>query len=273
LIVATRMSLSFPLLFTAIPAYVRDLMTYSILRATGTPNPQVRKARIWFADGGISSNFPIHMFDALLPSRPTFALSLDELPKGSNEHGTRVIIPERARDGVGLQVYPMQGITQLASAILSSAKDWQDQLSSIMPGQRERIARVYLTTDEGGLNLSMPAARSGNLMKYGQTVGWSFANGALDFDDHRWRRSLVAYDQLEELVSRTGHRWNEGFDDWFGNYMKNPASYAIPMTDRRNVRRRLGAFADLAGAYAPPIKNKGRKFPRPRGRFRIVPDF
>jgi hypothetical protein len=30
----------------------------------------------WFSDGGISSNFPLHMFDAPLPRWPTFAINL-----------------------------------------------------------------------------------------------------------------------------------------------------------------------------------------------------
>ena len=32
--------------------------------------------RVWFSDGGISSNLPLHFFDAPLPGRPTFAVNL-----------------------------------------------------------------------------------------------------------------------------------------------------------------------------------------------------
>ena len=34
----------------------------------------------WFSDGGIASNFPIHFFDAWIPSRPTFGITLRYLP-------------------------------------------------------------------------------------------------------------------------------------------------------------------------------------------------
>ncbi len=50
IIVAVRMSLSFPILLAAVPLYVRD-KTYD-------QGPQRTKLRrCWFSDGGISSNF------------------------------------------------------------------------------------------------------------------------------------------------------------------------------------------------------------------------
>ncbi|KQN73546.1 patatin [Sphingomonas sp. Leaf62] len=272
-LVATRMSLSFPLLFAAIPAYVRDLATYAIARSTGTA-AAIRKARIWFADGGISSNFPIHMFDTLLPSRPTFALSLDDLPDDADMGGERVIIPQRAGQGVWLPVRPIDDIGAFAGSILGSAKDWQDQLLSTMPGQRERIARVFLSPDEGGLNLTMPKKRSAALMQYGLSVGQKFASGALNFDEHRWRRSLVAYDQLEQAVVGTERVWNAGFRSWFAAYSANPQTYkAVTKTDRRNIHDRLQAFALLSHLFQPLVRNKTAKFPKPIGKLRIGPDF
>lgn len=273
IVIATRMSLSFPLLFAAIPAYVRDLSTYAIARSTGAAAP-IRKARIWFADGGISSNFPIHMFDTLLPSRPTFALSLDDLPGDADRGGERVFIPQRAGQGVGLPARPINDIGAFAGSILGSAKDWQDQLLSTMPGQRERIARVFLSPDEGGLNLTMPKKRSAALMQYGLTVGQKFASGALDFDEHRWRRSLVAYDQLEQAVVGTERVWNAGFGAWFAAYITNPQSYkAVTKTDRKNIHKRLQAFALLSQLFMPLVRNKTAKFPKPIGKLRIGPDF
>ena len=60
-LVATRMSLSFPGLLAAVPLWtVQD----------GKP------VRHWVSDGGISSNFPVHLFDAWVPGRPTFGLNL-----------------------------------------------------------------------------------------------------------------------------------------------------------------------------------------------------
>ncbi|HET7224829.1 MAG TPA: hypothetical protein VFK69_03855 [Candidatus Eisenbacteria bacterium] len=58
-----RMSSSFPVLLSAVPLHLPG-------EAGGEPR------RVWFSDGGITSNFPIHFFDARLPSRPTFGIDL-----------------------------------------------------------------------------------------------------------------------------------------------------------------------------------------------------
>lgn len=272
-IIATRMSLSFPILFKAIPAYVDDWGTLEILKQANGEAPSALKSRIWLADGGISSNFPIHLFDALLPSRPTFALSLDDLPRGAKEEGERVAIPQDARQGIAMPVRPIDGLGAYVGSILGSAKDWQDQMLGTMPGQRERIARVFLSAKEGGLNLTMPPGRSGALMRYGQEVGARFAGGALDFDEHRWRRALVAYDQLEDAALATGAIWDGGYGDWLAHYLTDPKSYrSITDDERARIHARLAAFAALKAAFTPPIPNKRTKLPRPIGRLRIGPN-
>ncbi len=270
-VVATRMSLSFPFLFTAIPLHVLDFASATLARATGVERTP-RRTKMLLADGGISSNFPIHMFDALLPERPTFALSLDRLPDGPLGD-ERVFIPNAAGQGVGLPISSIAGVAGYATSILASAKDWQDQLLSTMPGQRERIAHVLLTDDEGGLNLTMPPERSRALMERGREVGRRFAEGALDFDEHRWRRALVVYDQLEDAVIATGRTWSGGFGAWFSEYMIDPESYEIPKGDRARIHERLEAFASLMERFEPLIAGKRHKLPNPRGRLRIDPDY
>lgn len=142
-----------------------------------------------------------------------------------------------------------------------------------MPGQRERIARVYLTSEEGGLNLTMSQERSEDLMRYGREVGQAFAGGALDFDEHRWRRALVAYDQLEKAVTSTNQVWKAGFGSWFATYLPNVKSYKeVTPTDRRLIHQRFRDFGKLIAAFSPAIVSKKRKFPRPIGRLRIEPD-
>ena len=64
-IVATRLSLSFPLLISAIPIWIVE-------HRSGT----VSFRKQWFTDGGFCSNFPVHLFDQALPSHPTFAINL-----------------------------------------------------------------------------------------------------------------------------------------------------------------------------------------------------
>lgn len=105
-VVATRMSLSFPLLISMIPLYTishsafkskvrfdlevsREQYPRIVLKemksdgewaevseALTISEPEKNLQRNWFSDGGICSNFPIHFFDAWLPTRPTFGVNL-----------------------------------------------------------------------------------------------------------------------------------------------------------------------------------------------------
>ena len=74
-VVATRMSLSFPLLISAVPLFAIDHSMAMRARIAG-PEP------CWFSDGGIASNFPIHFFDSPVPRWPTFAIDLRKIGYG-----------------------------------------------------------------------------------------------------------------------------------------------------------------------------------------------
>ena len=279
-LVAVRMSLSYPLLFKAVPMWVQDRESARIAGLTGG-DKTVQPREIWFTDGGVSSNFPIHLFDALLPTRPTFALSLDGLPPGAlargpdGKHTPRVFFARHAADGSGVTAHPIDGLPGFLFSILGAAKDWQDQLLGAMPGQRERIARVYLDPTEGGLNLTMPPERSRRVMGYGREVGSGFAAGALDFDEHRWRRTLVVYEQLQTNLGAMSEVWNRGYGAWFTGYSVKAATYReSSLAERRAMHDRLGAVAAVDAAFEPPIQQGSRrnKFPRPSGRLRVVPE-
>jgi predicted acylesterase/phospholipase RssA len=81
-LVATRMSLSFPILFSAVPLYTIAASCFVGKPDQGDGVDQCVDVkpedlqRNWFSDGGIASNFPIHFFDAWMPGRPTFGLNL-----------------------------------------------------------------------------------------------------------------------------------------------------------------------------------------------------
>ena len=67
-LLGTRMSLAVPGLLASVPFYeARD----------DVPQGYVEH---WFSDGAITSNFPVHFFDALLPGHPTFGLDLMGAP-------------------------------------------------------------------------------------------------------------------------------------------------------------------------------------------------
>jgi hypothetical protein len=80
-LVATRISLSFPVLFSAVPLYtVKPEYHRRFEQGSRAPLGRDDLQVNWFSDGGIVSNFPIHLFDEWLPERPTFGISLSDLP-------------------------------------------------------------------------------------------------------------------------------------------------------------------------------------------------
>jgi predicted acylesterase/phospholipase RssA len=70
IVFGARLSLSFPVLLSAVPLLTPDLAK----GVNGTGKIPLR--RVWYSDGGLTSNFPVHFFDSPIPSRPTFCLNL-----------------------------------------------------------------------------------------------------------------------------------------------------------------------------------------------------
>ncbi|MCX6046309.1 MAG: patatin-like phospholipase family protein [Chloroflexi bacterium] len=86
IIVAMRMSLSFPLLLSAVPLYTIKFSDVAPSQSTTPGEKQTLPTEAdlqqhWFSDGGICSNFPIHFFDNWFPMRPTFGINLGSVPK------------------------------------------------------------------------------------------------------------------------------------------------------------------------------------------------
>ena len=170
-VAAARLSLSYPLLFSAVPLWAID---YEAPRES----PRRRPRPCHFVDGGASSNFPIHLFDAALPSRPTFGLWMgSRTPYDSRRAAAGVWLPETHDRGMGDSWYrflrsaerpgrPEPATQDGASAarelkgfllaIAGSATDWRDRTSMRLPHVRNRVARLYLRRVEGGLHIGMP---------------------------------------------------------------------------------------------------------------------
>src|SRR5690606_37015920 len=119
-----------------------------------TPYPATlrRVRRCWFSDGGICSNFPIHMFDASLPPWPTFGLSLHQ------RHSTheRAWLPDTHLEGRAddwrdfdedLDSWTLFG--RFVWGIVGTMQNWKDSTSARMPGFRDRIVHIGLDADEG----------------------------------------------------------------------------------------------------------------------------
>lgn len=287
-VVTARMSLSFPFLIAAVPLYRID---YAVAET-----PPVR--RVLFSDGGLSSNFPIHFFDSLFPTRPTFGISLEEFDEDKKTR--RVYLPMPARDGTerDLSIGKIPGVGAFAMALLNAAKDWQDQLRTVLPGYRERVAHIYLKDDEGGLNLNMPPERIDTLLDLGLRAGHLMTATAptdpatiaiaaedkdrypFDFDDHRWRRFLSAYGALEEVLLEAQASWGDAdtpgtFRDFIADYLNDPASYGnSSLATRMMAFKRIDDLMSLVKGWDPELRDpKYKLLPKRSGLLRITPRY
>jgi len=196
-IVATRMSLAFPILLCAVPLYAAD---YTIPIPKGAV-PKLE--RCWFSDGGISSNFPVTLFDSPLPRWPTFAIDLESFseahPRDADE-SKNVYMPESNSEGILPTFTRFTALPGFLSAVLGAMQNWNDNTQSRLPGYRDRIVTVFLDGDEGGLNLDMPPDVLDRLRARGAAAGALIAGrfktpsllapgtGTMNWEMHRWTR-------------------------------------------------------------------------------------
>lgn len=178
-VVAVRMSLSFPVLLSAVPLYAIDWSLKAnaecrqAINAAATPEQRgahpLQAKRIWFSDGGIGSNMPLHLFDTLLPGHPTFAVNLKtghpDYPIQEGQPGNgggRVYLPVDNRGGSQRfwnapdDRTPLGGLTGFLASIVDTMQNWRDEIQFPYPGFRDRIVQISQRPDEGGLNLDMP---------------------------------------------------------------------------------------------------------------------
>ena len=193
IVVAARLSLCFPVLFSSVPLWAIDY----------EPRRDERNLqRCWFSDGGICSNFPIHLFDAAVPRWPTFGIFLRR--KSKFWGGENVWVTQYHNEGYGdsWNRFDEAGdaprrLWGFLGSIVWSAKDWNDKTTMRMPGVRDRVARISLDEGEAGLNLRL----KGELIldyasRYGLQAGKKLVNKFVDpsnapstaWNEHRWVR-------------------------------------------------------------------------------------
>ena len=186
IVVAARLSLSFPILMETVPLWRED-------------GPKGKLVRHTMSDGGISSNFPIHFFDALLPRRPTFGLDLQpwrvpNLPPVEMSRETRRPL--------------FTGVSDLATfgtQILNAARNWRDNMQAELPGYRDRICWIRLTEREGGLNLDMKPDVVRRLVERGRDAGRTVVDpNGFNWDEHRFTRYRTLMQMVQHRLGPKG---------------------------------------------------------------------
>ena len=256
ILLAARMSLSFPVLFSAVPLYAIDY-----------EHPPKERAfhRCLFSDGGIASNFPVHMFDGLVPMWPTFGFDLEDPLPGFKDPDAP-FLPHTCWGGIADRWNRFDQAQNSASrmggfllGIAKTMQNWNDNVLSRMAGVRDRVVRIRLAKDQGGMNLNMPkavieqvAARGSEaadliLQRFldpaaaGQWQGWSF---------QRWVRLDVLIKALSEKTQGMARALgpdvphSQAYDD----LIRDSATTAAPCHDSPLQVRQEQALRDLKQA-------------------------
>jgi predicted acylesterase/phospholipase RssA len=244
IIVLVRLSLSFPVLMSSVPLYRVDFTRRRIgeLRRSSQRHRPLPAKRVWFTDGGVCSNFPIHLFDAPLPRWPTFGLDLAlPHPDYPIEHGSlrnRIYRPEGLDVGAeqyfpnGSQQTRWSSLTEFFSSVFGAAKTYRDHLQSVAPGSRDRIIRIRLLQEEGGLNLNMPADDLRTLSASGRAAAERIISDfAGEAPDNAWLKHRVV--RLKVLLANL-QRYAEKLE------AEQTSTEAIPAFDLDAVLQEIG---------------------------------
>ena len=313
-IVATRMSLSFPILLSAIrlyeekpgsgaqplesgasqagaPVAQRKDRFLNLTQATealttgGTPctDRPATLRECWFTDGGISSNLPLHLFDAPLPRWPTFAINLVPRAAAAGAPKPEVTLPQDKKTpfeppfpsyvGIG----PSSALGEVASfllGIVDTMQNWRDLLLSRAPGHRDRIVHVPLDSTEGGLNLDMPDTVIKTVVAKGRLAGQKLRDEFV-FDNHRWIRWRNVAATAEQFIIAFGKTAGSRSDDAdpLPPVAGDANCYPLKGTQPAVAQARFATMVRLGRDWRPEADSLAPGAPEPQGQLRIVPTF
>ncbi|MEM7403667.1 MAG: hypothetical protein AAF458_00180 [Pseudomonadota bacterium] len=273
ILLLARMSLSFPILFQTVPLYRRDYglrrnkatddavstdpashenasVLDSAEKSSVTTRPGIVDAplrRCLFSDGGLSSNFPVHFFDSLLPSRPTFGISL--APHSEERHGNdKFHLPSQAPQSTALPVTPPDSLPAFFGAMFNTSRTWSDTLQSMLPSYAERTVEVRLTSAEGGLNLTMNTTTIDCLIDRGGKAGAELVQ-KFDFDEHRYLRAVAMLPVMEGALEKLAENYAFTAEEVSRTYEDILTTHA-PKSFKNTAHWRKAVLAKLAGDLA-----------------------
>jgi hypothetical protein len=219
-VLAARISLSFPGLISAVPLLCVD---YS--RGPGHRN----LIRTWFSDGGIASNFPMHFFDAPWPGRPTFGINLEAPhPDFPDEMVWR---PRNGASGVVPRSREITSVAQFFLAMVKTMQNWTDSTQITLPGFRDRVTEVRTDPKkEGGLNLKMTDETIHTLATRGSDAANEFED--FDLDLHEWIRYRASMNSVSDTLDTMQSRYErvedgEGYQQFIKRYGPTPADFSL----------------------------------------------
>ena len=282
LVLAARMSLSFPVLLSAVPLRKVDwtlTANADALKAirAGTQGAPPTAERCWFSDGGITSNFPVHFFDSLLPRRPTFGINLrhfhpnhEPAPGQDVPEAEKVYIPLTNRGGIdewwSRFDHGRTGLGAVLSflgAIKTTVLNWGDNEQMRVPGYRDRVAHIGHSTSEGGMNLEMPPKTVDDLSERGRIAGERLrdafttpgdARRRTDWLNHKWVRLRTSAALVNEALAQIHRAYDHqdaapapSYHDLLRLHPDDQPSYEATVKQRDVLRELFEGWPNPAG--------------------------
>jgi predicted acylesterase/phospholipase RssA len=266
-IVAVRLSMNFPVLFKALPLWSIDAEAGRVAIPPRTETTRFR--RMWFSDGGITTNFPIHIFDSPVPAWPTFGVYISDRNREDfytakpDLQKKRFFLPsfhttgrwerwQLGADDPQERKNTMSngtGFLDYLANIFYSAKDWADNANMRMPGIRDRVVTVFqMGNNSGGLNLNL---------KPHQILALAYENG-VDAG-----RQLVKKFLLEKPIAPSGNEALVGSPNWLdhrwvrlNSYIASLKDHISGFSDAVNFANGVSSIKDQIdqAQYKPPFK-------------------
>jgi predicted acylesterase/phospholipase RssA len=293
-ILAVRMSLSFPFLFCPIPLYGVDF-GFGPKTAAGSqyiPEP------CFFVDGGLTNNFPLNLFDHPIPRWPTFGINLRDIDDG--RHNQEVFIP--CRNSGGLEEWwtrfdekeGLGGMLSFFGLLFDTSRNWRDNLHLSAPGYRDRVVHIGLDpAREGGMNLDMTNDVIALLTKRGERAGGAILsrysptadhphdpNCVVDLDNQKWIRFRSFMELLEDalLSINTAVPYSEVGERNYEELLQSAEAMSYPMSkpQREYAINILNTLMELVPEISK-MRERGQSFgtrsPKPRPDLRVTPHF
>jgi hypothetical protein len=280
--------LSFPALLSAVPLYAVDFGLKVNQDKLTSPHAE----RCWFSDGGISSNLPIHFFDAPLPLWPTFAINLKQFHPDHPEEKDAVFLPENVRGGMQIawtrfeRAGQFGSLTQFLWAIINTMQNWQDATLSRVPGYRDRLVHVSQHDNEGGLNLNMPTTVVTTLADRGRRAGVALVerfgapagSAAAGWTEHRWVRFRSCMELTADWIRQVAEGYPQAIPPdadldqiLLRSASTPPSSYRLSVADQQRAASAMKTLVQLWGNWTANGTGFDSGPPRPTPTLRVRP--
>lgn len=240
-VLAVRLSLSFPFLLSAVRFWAFD--------HTGSSS---ELQPCWLSDGGMSSNFPIHFFDGLVPGHPTFGLDLGPFhpryPRDAADESKNVFLPAHHNSGHAVRINRISGVGGFVGALMNAMQAFYDNMQMRHAGYRDRVARVFLDAEEGGLNLTMPPELLERLGARGAAAGEKLVERFVHGDawrNHRWVRLRSLFAMIDPMLKDFATQMHDL--SWL-ELLDEERHYAMSPEQRARAKQIIGALQKLGDA-------------------------